>query len=179
MIDAMLEDPRLAEYQRDWGLDEVDGTVRGLRSFFPRRPQYLYGWWGYDWTPGEQVARCLIPKVPGRLAPRFSEPHDVVDPSCTCGVYSYRLEGLPSYHADQGTVYAVINGWGNTLVGDKGFRCEIAEMVAVAPNPKVPIEGRLLFKELAQDISRFYNVPLLLDLEALLAEYPLGEYAWT
>ena len=174
---TILTDPRVAEYQQDWGGEEVHGMIRGLRSFFPRSPHHLIGWWGYVWTPGENIGQCLLPKVPGRIAPRFNEPHDVVDPQFTCGFYSYRLEGIPPYHQDQGTMWAVIEGWGNTLVGAKGFRCEIAEIVALAPNGGVPIQGRLLFKSMAQDISRYYNVPLLPDLENLLAEFALGEFA--
>lgn len=58
-----------------------------------------------------------------------------VDPSCMCGYWAYW--DYPKF--GENGVVGIIEGWGKTLIGDEGFRCQKAKIVAlVLPDADVP-----------------------------------------
>lgn len=62
-------------------------------------------------------------------------PHDVTDPRCTCGIYAYH--DLASVERPWGNpnvipIIGLIRGSGFATVGDKGFRVQRAEVVALS-----------------------------------------------
>jgi hypothetical protein len=87
---------------RDWKVDEY-GRLRGI---------------SYDaiWRPGENQAKC------------GSEPADIEE-SHGCGFWAYYAS---TGRAHTGQVTGVIEGYGKTTLGSKGFRCEKAKVVALA-----------------------------------------------
>lgn len=125
------------------GYELAVGSVKGIRSWNVDALGRLVGAAGHVWTPAEQVAAC---KSPGTLymssmsqwinmkLPDDSyempkpPPHDLG--RCSCGFYAY-YDGSTSFHKP-GWVDGVIGGWGKTVVGTKGFRCEKAQLLALA-----------------------------------------------
>lgn len=105
---------------RWWTLRQETGPnpVPGrLSNFLP----ILNGAYG-RWEPGDNQAVC---SVGGR--------HSVPDEDCGCGFWAY---WLPEAKSPLGTskqrVLGVIKGWGDdTLIGEKGFRCARARIVAL------------------------------------------------
>jgi hypothetical protein len=126
------------------GIALAVGSVRGLRSFnvdhYGRltavaRPTVV-------WKPGENVAVCnrsamdfvntLMRQAAHPYAGGFSVSATgtcpgIAHPLCTCGFYAYH-DGS-KYQGGQ--VTGVIDGYGKTTVGTKGFRCEKARVVAL------------------------------------------------
>lgn len=151
------------------GIDLAVGDVTGMRV------------WNIDawgrltgvthpavWTPGENVALCRradasyvyydreAPKCPG-----------LADPSCGCGFWAYHYGGADH----SGDVTGVVSGYGKTTIGEKGFRCEKARILAVC------VEGLPLFK--ARLLARNYpDVVQYPSVDEMLAAHPLSdEYA--
>jgi len=95
---------------RWWQLRQEDDRLRllGMRDY---------------WEPGENTARCL-----GEFMA-----HDVPARRCGCGFWAYwepqSAGGDPS--AGPAPVLGVIQGYGRTLIGPKGFRCAKARIVAI------------------------------------------------
>lgn len=63
-----------------------------------------------------------------------SPDHQFAD--CTCGFYAY-LNGVNDY-ISAGRVIGVVEGYGETLIGRRGFRSNKARILALAPSPEKP-----------------------------------------
>lgn len=71
----------------------------------------------------------------------WEDTHTPGDPACGCGFWAYYGEGLDSPYAGQNRIAGVIEGYGRTTLGTKGFRCEKAKIVALmVPLPAKPKE---------------------------------------
>lgn len=139
------------------------GSVRGVRSFDVDEFGRLRGVSYKDaWKPGENVAVCgrtrpaagwtsiggyspyttmtLYVDANGRqtnsppMVPTRPEPHSLAD--CSHGFYAY-YDGSNDYKADS-RISAVVEGYGETLIGTRGFRSEKAKIVALC----VPDSGK-------------------------------------
>lgn len=53
---------------------------------------------------------------------------------CECGFYAFTSEDDPEY-MQAGRVLGIIEGYGETLIGTRGFRCSKARILALAPSP--------------------------------------------
>lgn len=150
------------------GAPLVAGSVVGVRAFGVDMLGRLRGV-SHDqvWTPGENVADCKIRVVsegdakelrgryresaysisasgrPVSSLPAFridTDPHDIG--SCSCGFYAY-YSGSNDYASDE-RVQAVIEGWGETAIGTRGFRTSKARILAlcvqgeIEPEPVAP-----------------------------------------
>lgn len=125
------------------------GSVRGVRTFNVDKYGRLRGV-SHDaiWKPGENVATCrrsshdaiyqtlqrtLSRSVYSNSAYTTSELTSasacpgLAHPKCACGFYAYHDGSRYSL----GEVVGVIDGYGSTTIGTKGFRCEKARIVAL------------------------------------------------
>lgn len=146
------------------GLPLVAGSARGVRAFEVDVLGRLRGvTHAQTWTPGDNEAECKRPVISRekfdevqqmdyRLVsngvvvnsgPSFrieGDPHDLADPTCTCGFYAYTDAGKDHYEA-KGRVTGVVEGFGATTVGTHGFRASKARLVAICverePEPEV------------------------------------------
>lgn len=96
---------------RWWDLGS-DGKLRGAHSPVP-------------WVPGENIASCQ------RYCYDLSAAHAVPDSFCGCGFWAYWKQPFAPEVGGQLKVLGIIKGYGPTLVGEKGFRCAKAEIVAL------------------------------------------------
>lgn len=114
----------------------------GMQGFDGAEPAFAVGsvagarWWdlstGADgipwltgvqgaWGPGENSARC-----------NASRKHPVPDEDCGCGFWAYwTVPAAPNPHGFRVAVLGVIEGYGSTLIGERGFRCATARIVGL------------------------------------------------
>lgn len=111
------------------------GQAYGIRVWRVDKWGRLTGWTHKEvWTPGENVAKCL--RAEASATGFYDGPTCTgVGPDCSCGFWAYH-DGAADY-GDESGVVGIIKGYGKTVVGERGFRCEKAEIVAVA-FPKCP-----------------------------------------
>jgi hypothetical protein len=95
------------------------------------------------------------------------------DERCSCGFYAftdYRSEELENNYAfsQLDIVTGAIRGFGRTLLGERGFRCEKAEMIAFI-KPAGP-------RQRLETLKRLYpDVPIVPDRDALKAFVSLSK----
>lgn len=121
------------------GPEFVVGSAKGIRVWRTDSLGRLTGWTHREvWTPGENVARCRKGEVDTytRLSIYYgldgerAEPCESIDPACACGYWAYH-SGTPDFGSSEGVV-GIIEGYGKTTIGTKGFRCEKARILAFA-----------------------------------------------
>lgn len=119
-------DKRDAEFA---SLGFAAGVVRGVRSFSVDELGRLTGiHYEQVWMPTENQAEC-------RRADQYNTGRQIEDygkhlPGCECGFYAY-YDGSNDYRAGETTITAVIEGYGSTVIGSRGFRCAKARIVAL------------------------------------------------
>lgn len=170
------------------------GVVTGVRSFKVTKAGRLTGvFYPQEWTVGENQAQCLARpepefSYPGMWVPDFAR--KTVDPpwkppvfeECRCGFYGY-FDGSDDFHA-RGLVTGVVEGYGETIIGTRGFRAMKARIVALLIRPEAPSEAfdfRAYFHgdqagltpARADLVAHNYSeIPLFASFAAMLAEFP-------
>ncbi len=160
--------------------------VRGARSFDVDKLGRLRGV-TYDqvWTPGENEATCRVTApsvdyllnaylsmypsmysgyVPSSLrssAPKDGPAHSLV--GCKHGFYGY-YDGSDDYYKPE-RVSAVIEGYGEVVIGTRGFRATKARIVALTIPDTVPAP-------LAIRVRRNYDVPTYATFAEMVAAHP-------
>jgi len=171
------------------------GVVTGVRSFSVDRLGRLTGVrYPQVWVPDENVAECRrvavdralignladaylismlgggpVPSIPGRyrrdLLASPDGPHDLA--SCDHGFYAY-FDGSDDYREDL-TVSAVVQGYGEVLIGTRGFRAMKARIVALT----LRVGEEHLSVASARRVKRNYpDVPVFSDFERMVTEFP-------
>jgi hypothetical protein len=149
------------------------GRVRGVRQFRITKYGYHEGmltglFFRTIWNPRINQATCPSVARNAEQALGWAD----LEESCTCGFYA-NLDSPPV--ADLGCVIGIIEGWGNTVIGEDGFRCERAKIVAL-------VIGRVLgkrFTYLALSIASFLFVTgwaFIIDAFSLSPRVPLISY---
>lgn len=160
------------------------GVVRGVRAFNVDKMGRLRGiTYNQIWVPGENKAGC---RQDGNIAriisyqvsialgggggsystapmPEFREdPHAMRD--CKHGFYAY-YDGSNDYR-DEARINAVIEGYGEAVIGSRGFRCMKARIVALhIPETVKP--------HLAQMVARNYpEIPIIDSFDRMVSEFP-------
>ena len=169
----------------------VTGTAVGYRwwdlwldgfgpqyGYYPvTQPPFLCGAWA-PWQSGENTAACLVRSVQFHLFMYGITPpvgHAAPDRSCHCGYWAFwdkplywrsapEIDKVPGPRDPIVPVLGVAEGWGRTLKGSLGFRCEYAKMTALLAPPAY----KNLLSQL-QPQAMIYTNP-----RALFAEHPAG-----
>ena len=156
------------------------GVVTGTRSFNVDKLGRLIGVaYPAVWTPGENVAKCLLRTDQFAVHLMFGPTGAVTSPSsrtvdaqrpphslaeCAHGFYGY-YEGSNDYY-EPGRVMAVVEAYGETVIGTRGFRASKARIVAL----HVPADLRT---GAARLLARNYpEVPFFDSFDAMVAEFP-------
>ena len=169
---------------RWWDLFLNGGTPRmWVESNHPQSPT-LCGAWG-PWQAGVNQAECLAFQQPtvifslsgARVMPSAAEHPwhtSVPEQRCHCGYWAFWGKPLYWRTLDVNSLSILVNGivpvlgvaegWGRTLKGSLGFRCEYAKVTALLAPPAF----KTLLSEL-QPQAMIYTNP-----EAMFAEHPPG-----
>lgn len=109
------------------GKEFAASAAKGCRSFKVDELGRLRGV-AYDqvWTPGENVSEC-------RATEAHKEPNGF--PNCKCGFYGY-YDGSNDFYKS-GYVSAVVQGWGEAVMGENGFRVKRAKILALTIDSNV------------------------------------------
>ena len=92
------------------------------------------------------------------------EPKPHTMETCACGFYAY-YDGSNDYHA-KGRISAVVEGYGETLIGTRGFRASKARIIALRIPKSVPIRLQTL-------VARNYpDVPLFAKFSEMVEAFP-------
>lgn len=160
------------------------GVVRGVRAFEVDALGRLRGVsFRQVWMPGENVAECRRSRTgdmwqsatmqfmlrmdgrPSAIAPEpvdYGKPHPMRD--CKHGFYAY-YDGSNDY-GESDRVDAVIEGYGETVIGSRGFRCMKAQIVALHIADTVK-------PHVARMVARNYpDVPILESFDQMVSEFP-------
>lgn len=180
----------MAGFAEDGELPTAVGSVFGVRWFrvMPRHlpgqpPTFtpLYGAMG-TWHPGENQAVCKA--YPATIHTITTIP----DPGCGCGFWAYwDVEASFPAGADYWHVLGVIEGYGVTRIGTKGFRCQKARIVGLhltdSPPLRISSWDRLIWgawskdeettrEEIENQLADHYQVPVYATAPMLLARHP-------
>jgi hypothetical protein len=150
------------------GLAFAEGVVTGMRNWHLDDLNRLTGmvYKQSVWTPGENHAVCNKKRygytTPGTLEPVNPDPHDMLN--CQHGFYAY-YDGSRDYH-EKGDITGIIEGYGETVIGTKGFRCMKARIIALKPSGSIPVTKIDTLKRLYPEVEFFT------DLHKMLAAHP-------
>lgn len=165
------EDP----YPRGITINGVLGSLGATYSFVPST-------WGMG-TPSSSPATIQV--IPDAKVGQQSLPAVVSEPSgpvpkpphkfgdCTCGFYGY-YDGSNDYR-DEDRVNGVVEGYGETVIGTRGFRAMKARIVAL----HIPDSVR---DQYVSFVARNYkDIPFFSSFKDMVAEFPPdgGELAVT
>lgn len=145
------------------GREFAAGVARGARSFRADRLGRLTGVHHQTvWRPGENDAECraydsasaFIRDEPDRKCPGLAD--------CKHGFYGY-YDGSDDYH-ESGMISGVIEGYGEAVIGSRGFRSMKARIVAL----HIPAEVNAGLRRLI--IRNYPDVPVFDTFEQMVAE---------
>lgn len=151
------------------------GVVRGVRSFKVDRLGRLTGVsYPQVWRPGENLATCRrneqfmltfaqFALFDGGLV-KSPEPEPHALDGCGHGFYAY-YDGSDDFHKE-GMVSAVVEGYGEAVIGTRGFRCMKARIVALHIPDDVPAHLR------KRVVANYRDVAVLDTFEQMVAEFP-------
>lgn len=130
-------------------------------SFPARRPFLASPTYGFLWKSKKVQAVCGGVSRNVHLAPH---------PSCSCGIYAMKTPLLiPTNYLSGSQVIGLIKATGKIVDGEKGFRAEKVEIVALAPIQDTTTgHGNLHWIE---QISSELDVPLCSSIHELLLEH--------
>lgn len=130
-------------------------------------------WWSP--TSGEHDIES-VPRLVFESALREDHGHNFA--TCSCGFYAY-LNGCNEY-ASGWNVTGIIEGYGETLIGTRGFRTSKARILALA-KPTAEGQHEHLVKAVALMRERYPSVPIFDNPEVMRLEYPTTELSefWT
>jgi len=159
------------------GLGFAPGVVTGLRNWKIDGMGRLTGvvYKASVWRPGENLAECLKKRYAGtnsyswaglqvadNMVPVNPDPHKLTE--CEHGFYAY-YDGSRDYH-ERGDVTGIIEGYGETIIGTRGFRCMKARIVALKPSGSIAVQ-------VVDRLKRLYSgVEFFKDFHAMLAAHP-------
>jgi hypothetical protein len=141
-------------------IEAAPGTIFGVRRWMFMGPEgQLYGAFMHLWAPGVNEAVCLA-----------GENHLAPNSRCTCGFFAHwkSSNGPPfNRYPDRVSVLGVIEGWGRTCIGTKGFRCRFAQIRALSSDQEtLPWLTR-------RRLRRVWNVPVFQHEKTMLHHFPV------
>jgi hypothetical protein len=148
------------------GMDFGIGVVRGARSFRVDDDGWLTGIvYKQRWTVGENLAQCrkretFIPAI----NPPDTRYQIFTDTMLTCrhGFYGY-YDGSNDFRTSPTYPSAVIEGYGETVIGTRGFRCMKARIVALQTGDERAFEAIT---------TNYTDIPLFVTFAQMLRAYP-------
>lgn len=162
--------------ERGWTVD-IDGVLGS-----PSRSRV-------KWTGGEMSAECDAYTIPPASRPEEYELMDREEQraaygrwkgnhgldECEHGFYAYYQDKSDGYYySNEPVIVGIIEGYGDTIVGTKGFRCSKAKIVALSLQHRGPWELSERVREL---IEVNYGVPVFRTDMAMRREFSITSAA--
>jgi len=167
------------------------GTIRGFRHFRLRPDGILDGVvYTSPWFPGPNEATCKaafprsIAEIPSiedlgveewniqyeeykKLRDHWVDTHRVID--CNHGFYAY-FDGVDDAYLTYPSITGIIEGYGEVLIGTKGFRAMKAHILALSVEPfsEVWLPNPVAVERLRTN----FDVPVFESTAAMRAEFP-------
>ncbi len=163
------------------GLGFALGSVTGARAFMVNPDGWLTGlYYKQIWTPGENIAMCrkrATMTSPYGMA-RTAGPVDDNAPAppierghlaqCLCGFHGF-YEGSNDYNTVKNPrtmhISGMVEGYGECIIGSRGFRCVKARIIAIQITPAV---GAVFDKV----IRNYASIPMFSTFADMVAEFP-------
>lgn len=131
----------------------ADGeNVATCQKHYNPFPMYYYGY-----TPTGTRFTVVPPPLPPEPAP-----HPLTD--CRHGFYAY-VAGSNDYHS-HGEIFGVIQGYGEVMIGLRGFRCMKAKILGLHVKSSVGLERAALIA------AHYPRTPWFDSFEALVGAFP-------
>lgn len=139
------------------GVTLVPGFVRGFRSWLLNLSavglrSITREWY---WHRGENKATCRGESCECKTCREIPPYHAAPYPACSCGIYARYVDPNHGYAGIQG----IIKATGNIVIGEVGFRAELAQIEALVVDP---IARSWLFEVLQPPHLRQFIGPSLL-----------------
>lgn len=136
------------------------------------------------WTDSQNTARCMSPNA---------HPGPPPAKTCKCGLYGMHnwmhveemtvlssfsrwirdKEGSDHFAEKHSFVYGVIEAWGRTYVGSRGFRAEHARILAVTPPMCQRRDGCKLSDPTLWRFERYPDLPIYSTMKEIAQAYPV------
>lgn len=155
----------------------VDRQTRGHGT--PSRSNRAFNAWARGAGPSVISAGPGVPDVLPEDGPEPEPAHTAPDEHCTCGFYAFWKADEEPQVTGTHPVLGVIEGYGRTLIGDRGFRCEKARVVALhIPTDPFGRTNLALLAEVEEALAERYVVPVYATKALMLIRHPpTREYA--
>lgn len=151
------------------------GQVRGARTWRANEKGWLEGpVYKQTWTQGENTALCRIPSRAEEddEGNKFYVPPPKREhmPQCRCGFYGYYDNSNDYYRPDYERVFGrnyvagMIEGYGEVLIGERGFRVTKARIVAIH-FPATFVDPRLI-------LGNYPDIPVFSTFEQMVDAFP-------
>jgi hypothetical protein len=137
----------------------------------------------YDWAPGENRAdnpcTCNPKKSEDESWSELTErakgwrvtEHDFL--TSQCGFYAYLDHARSEYGYTDQPVTGVIEGYGETVIGTKGFRAKRAKISAIAIEP-IEAVWEMADHVVKRIRANYPGIPIFESQLAMIAEFPLS-----
>src|SRR6185503_9524088 len=117
------------------------------------------------WKVHKTTAHCLNQYKRGKG--KFTHSHsEAPHPKCSCGIYAFYhpYDVLQSFHLST-SIFGAFTGWGNTILGTKGFRIQYAKICAL-------VSSVYITPSVINHIAGYYKVPVFNNYNDLLIKFP-------
>lgn len=149
------------------------GTAVGVRSWdVDRLGRLVSPTYRMTWPPDEVVAQCRRQEGLSVLYGPSPAAEDHRQADCSCGFYAY-YEGFNEYSTTE-RITGVIEGYGETQIGTRGFKSAKARIVALHIPPANERDERRIGMSLFERARRNYSgsVAIFDDYSQMVAEFP-------
>jgi len=200
---------RFGEHLAD-DLDFAAGSVFGCRWWYYTDVNHALHGFYLPWVPGVNTAVCLSAEIEAKqmaavnqtlptwklpkwmVEQREGPDHEAPAEKCGCGFYAFWHDDDERCAVSQSTfaihVFGVVEGYGRVMLGDKGFRCGQARVVAawiddtewLSDTPVMLSLGDTTVElrspdvaALAAKIGARYGIPMYRDRALMLQRHPL------
>lgn len=151
------------------------GTAIGVRSWnIDRLGRLESPSYSTTWTPDEMVARCKSNPFDFMRSAAGRADSEHRQSECSCGFYAY-YEGFNEY-AQSDRITGVIEGYGETQIGTRGFKSAKARIVALhVPDDSADISriGKTPFARVRDNYGP--HVAIFSDYSQMVSEFPTTE----
>jgi hypothetical protein len=115
-----------------------------------RERALLRGSFGWSWPGASVEATCKWSPLSLETGELSRTEHRVPEAACACGFWAYWDRGAVPANT---TVTGVIEGFGKTLIGTRGFRSQRARLLGLCLTGEDPLARAVVFKSVPVDAS--------------------------